>query len=104
MWFTANLLFKSNHPDHPEDEFFWEERVFLRSAETADEARQKGERIGKSQEHEYIAANGDRDRWTFERVESTFAIDSETISDRTDVFSRFLSSSEVESILSPFTE
>ncbi len=104
MWFTVNLLFKSNHPDHPENEFLWEERCFLVRAGTEEEARRKGEEIGRAEEHEYVAASGDRVRWTFERVESTFAINSETLGDQTEVFSRFLSTTEVESILTSFPE
>jgi hypothetical protein len=104
MWFTVNLLFKSNHPEHPENEFLWEERMFLVHAETEEEARREAERIGKAEEHEHVAANRDLVRWTLERIESVCAIDAETIKHGTEVFSRFLSDTEVASISTGFPE
>jgi hypothetical protein len=104
MWFSVNLLFKSVHPDQPQHEFLWEERVFLVQAEDEDQARQEAERIGKAEEHEYLAATGDLVRWTFQQIESISALDSDTLENVTEVFSRFLSSAEVESLLTPFQD
>ena len=100
MWYVVNLLFQSVHPEHPENESLWEERLFLVRAASEDEARSHGEQIGKSEEHEYIAGNGDQVRWTFRQIESISAI--ETLDHGIELFSRFLSNSEVESLLTPF--
>jgi hypothetical protein len=102
MWFAVNLLFESLHPDHPENEFLWEERIVLVRVETEEEARRQGELIGKAEENEYTAANGDLVRWVFRQVESVCAI--ETLEHGAELFSRFLSKQEVESLLSPFKE
>ena len=102
MWFAVSLLFESVHPDHPENEFLWEERVLLVRAETEENARQEGELLGKAEQHEYTAANGDLVRWVFRQVESVSAI--ESLDHGTELFSRFLSKQEVESLLSPFNE
>jgi hypothetical protein len=102
MWFAVNLLFESIHPDHPENEFLWEERIILVRADTEEQARREGERLGKCEEQEYTAATGDLVRWVFRQVESVRAI--ETLDHGTELFSRFLSRQEVESLLSPFKE
>src|SRR5207302_1849043 len=104
MWFSVNLLFKSIHPDHPENESLWEERVFLVQAETEDQARHEGERIGKNEEHEYVAATGDLVRWVFEQIASISPLLADTLGNGTEVFSRFLSSAQVESLWTPFED
>jgi hypothetical protein len=102
MWFAVNLLFESIHPEHPENELLWEERLMLVRAGNEAEARREGERVGKAEEHEYTAANGDLVRWVFRKVESVSAI--ENLDHGAELFSRFLSRREVESLLSPFSE
>src|SRR5437879_5940577 len=102
MWFAVNLLFESVHNDQPSTESLWEERIVLLRAADEPGAQQRGEILGKSEEHEYISATGDQVRWTFRRVERVFAIDEEVLGDGTEVFSRFLHTREVESLLMPF--
>lgn len=102
MWYAVNLLFKSVHPEHPENESLWEERVVLVEAKTEEIARREGENIGKAEEHEYVAANGDLVRWTFHQVERICEIPS--LQHGSELFSRFLNTQEVESLLAPFRE
>src|SRR5438552_18123558 len=104
MWFSVNLLYKSIHPDHPENESLWEERVFLVQAETEDQARQEAERIGKNEEHAYVAANGDLVRWVLVQIASISPLLEDTLGNGTEVFSRFLSSAQVESLSAPFQD
>lgn len=104
MWFTASLLFKSNIPNEPEGQALWEESIVLIRAADEEEARTKAEDIGKHGEHEYLAAAGNQVRWTFERIESIHQILSEYLEHGTEVYSRFLSASEIESLLSHFSE
>src|SRR5713226_6574526 len=102
MWFAVNMFFESVHPDHAEYDPVWEERVVLVRAGSEEEARHEGELLGKAGEHEYIAATGDLVRWVFRQVEKAYTID--TLDHGTELFSRFLSKEEVESLLSPFEE
>jgi hypothetical protein len=102
MWFAVNLLFESTHPGHPESEFLWEERIVLVRADTEEQARHEGELIGKAEEHEYTAATGELVLWVFRRVESVCAIPK--LDHGTELFSRFLSKQEVETLLKPFKE
>jgi hypothetical protein len=100
MWYSVSLLFKSVHLNlPPEQDYLWEESIFLVRAAGKEEAHQAGERIGKEQEHEYVSATGDLVRWTFTRVESVCEILDEQISDGTEVFSRFLDSREITVLL-----
>lgn len=102
MWYAVNLLFKSVHPGHPENESLWEERIVLVRADSEEDARHEGEKIGKSEEVEYVAANCDLVRWTFQQVER--ACEVETLEHGSELFSRFLHEREVESILTPFED
>jgi hypothetical protein len=104
MWFAVNLLFKSVHAGKPEEDSLWEERIILIQAETEAEARQQAELLGKDEEHEYVSATGDLVRWTFQQIERVYPIEAETLENQTEVFSRFLRSSEVESLLTPFKD
>ena len=100
MWYAVDLLFKSVHPENHEQEWLWEERIFLVEAGTEDEARQKGERLGKAEEVEYISATGDLVRWAFQQIERVCPI--ESLEDGSELFSRFLSQAEVESLTAAF--
>ena|SRR5437667_11791642 len=102
MWFAVNLQFKSTHPGHAEHEGLWEECLTLVRAETEEEARREGEHIGKAKEHEYVSAIGDLVRWTFQQIESVSEI--ESLEHGSELFSRFLSQSEVESLSTPFND
>ena len=102
MWFAVDLLCESIHPEQPENEFLWEERIVLVRAENEAEARHEAELIGKAEEHEYTTASGELVRWVFRKVDNVSAI--EKLDHGAELFSRFLSRREVESMLSPFKE
>jgi hypothetical protein len=104
MWFAASLLYKSVHQGQPEDDSLWEENIVLLRAESHDEAQKQAEVLGKAGEHEYLSATGDLVRWTFQAVESMYEILDASPGHGTEVFSRFLRSREVESILTPFKD
>jgi len=104
MWFTASLLFKSNIPNEPDSEALWEESIVLIRAANEEEARIKAEDSGKRREHEYLASAGNPVRWTFERIESVHEILAENLEHGTELFSRFLSFSDVQNLLTPFQD
>src|SRR5262245_27907827 len=105
MSYAVNLLSKSSHEDTTSDnEPLWEESVYLVQADSEEEAKRAGEVIGKTLDVKYTSATGDFVHWTFERVESVYEILDETIGHGTEVFSRFLRTSEVESLLTPFED
>jgi|SRR5437660_6208052 len=104
MWFAVSSFFKCKciHPEHPDDESLWEERIFLIQAETEEGARQEGERICKVEEHEYVSATGDLVQWIFQQVASVSEIYS--LEPGSELFSRFLKKQEVDSLLTNFKE
>ena len=104
MWFTANLFFKSRHPDCSENEFLWESRIVWIEASSKNEALTIAQDIGKNGECEYIAANSDLVKWTFERVERIFQVEVDQLRSGVELFSWFLRESEVKSLLTPFED
>jgi uncharacterized protein DUF4288 len=104
MWFGVNLLFRSIRPDEREDEALWEERVFVLRAPDEAMAHAEAERIGKAEEHDYQAADGGHVRWTFVQVERVYSVPSDSLESGTEVFSRFLRTAEVRSLLTPFED
>ena len=100
MWYAACLLIESSRSP-PGAEPIWEQSIRLIAADSEDEARAKAERLGQSEGTSYLTTAGML-TWTFNRVERVYAIDTDTLTDGTELFSRFLRASEVASLLTPF--
>ncbi len=101
--YSVSLLFKSEHAKKPDTDPLWEERIVLVKANSEEDAKRDGLRIGKQAEHEY-AVIGDTVRWTFVQNERVYQIEDENLKNGTELFSRFLRDSEVKSILTPFED
>ena len=65
---------------------------------------QKAKELGQRSEVSYLGEEADLVKWKFVRVERIFEIDDEKLKDGTEVFSRFLRASEVESMLTSFDD
>lgn len=104
MWFSANLLFSSEHVGQVGVTPLWEERFILLECEDEEAARIKAEFRGKAEEHEYRNGDNHLVRWHFERVERIFLIENPKLEDGTELFSRFLRDSEARSLLTPFAD
>jgi hypothetical protein len=102
MWYAASLLFSSEHVGQPSEAPLWEEQIVIFQAEDDTMARTKAEHRGRSEQHEYPAAENHMIRWRFEGVERIHPIESEHLGDGTEVFSRFLRDTEARSLLTPF--
>jgi hypothetical protein len=101
MWFCVSALSVSEHVnDPPTQQRLWEEHLFLVDAASADEAHTKAEKIARGQECSYESANQSKVSWKFERISKVYKLDGKP-TDGSEVFSRFLKESEVQSILSP---
>jgi hypothetical protein len=103
MWFAANLLFKSVHIPSGKSPPIWEQSIRLIEAETEADARDKAERLGRSEMVSY-QARSDLVIWTFEGVERVYAIEQDHLSDGVELFSRFLRDAEVTSMMTPFED
>jgi hypothetical protein len=102
-WFAASLLFRSIHSGNQcVDGALWEESVRLISAESVEEAQKKAEVLGRDAEVNYAVSENDNVRWIFVQIERIYEIQDEEIVHGSELFSRFLRQSEVESLLKPF--
>jgi hypothetical protein len=102
--FAASLLFRGVSDNCPSEEDVWEESIVLIFAEDKESATQKAEKIGRENEVSYEAMAGNMLAWKFVQIERLYEIMDSEITDGTEVFSRYLKNSEVESILSPFDD
>lgn len=102
MWFTASLLLKAVHINHPVPDPIWEERIVLLEAPNEPAARALAEKLGKEAEHEYYTsrAEDDRLRWTFVNVGKLYPVEQD-LQSGTELFSRFLKDSEIKSMREP---
>jgi len=104
MWFCVSALSVAEHPEGSASskQRLWEEHLFLVSADDALAARARAEDLARGEECSYVAVNGSKVSWKFETISKVYEIP-DTPTDGTEVFSRFLKQSEVESILSPIS-
>jgi hypothetical protein len=103
-WFSASLFFKGEHSRTREEKELWEESICLIHADTENEALKKAIRSGREKEVSYKTCEGDILSWKFVKVERLFVIDEDSLTDGTELFSRFLRSEEAASLLTPFDE
>lgn len=98
-WYAASLMYQACHRP-PREDGLWEERIVLIRAGSQAQALERAERLGPSDEVGYATAAGEV-QWRFVRVERVCAIEAEALVPGTEVFSRFLSAGEAESLGRP---
>jgi hypothetical protein len=101
-WYAASLLFKGVHECASDRGPIWEESVRLIRAGSESQALQKAELLGRSKQVSYPIPGGAL-TWSFQRVERVYPIEAQLV-EGTEVFSRFLRDSEVDSLLTPFED
>jgi hypothetical protein len=101
MWFTINLVFEGVHVGRAAKESVWEERLLLVWADNEDQAQQLGEARGRTDEHEYVSAAGERIHWQYRHVERVFPVEAATLESGATMFSRFFRPAEIRSLLTP---
>jgi hypothetical protein len=104
MWFTANILFKSQCASLSEAQMLWEERFVIFAASEQVNAMEKALHYGKSEEHSYTNERKELVEWKFDGVISLHKLDTQDIHDKLEVFTRFLKFSEVASLKSSFED
>ena len=81
----------------------WEERLVLIEGIDEVDAKAKAEQFGKAAEHSYVSATGKDVDWTFDEVHDVRFVEGK-LEDGQEVYSRFLRSSEIDSLKRPFDE
>lgn len=106
MWYTGNLLFRAVHLNRADPDPVWEESIVLIEARDESEARLLADRMGKDAELEYPVSKAQNDllKWTFVKLQKLYPIEDAILRSGTELFSRFLCQSEVESLLTPFKD
>ena len=103
VFYTAALLFRSLRNGIFLPENLWEESVILVRACSPEDAMEKASKIGQAGETTYTTMDGSELTWEFFKVERVFQVMGD-LADGTEVFSRFLGNSEVESLQTPFED
>ncbi len=104
MWFSVSFLYRSMRTPDGGKEPLWLESIRLLDALSEEDAEAQAKQIARSDEHSYEVDSGATVTWTFVSIERVFQIDSRDLTSGTEVFSRFLRSSEAESLLRPFDD
>ena len=104
LLFAANLLFRSSREGVFDGENLWEESILLVEAPSAAEAEEKAAALALSRQSSYVAMDGAHVAWVFFRVERVFEILDTPLRHGSELFSRHLRHSEVQSLLSPFDD
>lgn len=104
MWFCAALLRVAERNGKRDANSLWEEQfVLVESVDEQQASKLVQERYGHDQAP-YKNNKGDLIAWKFVAIERVYAIEQQTLNNGTEVFSRFLRDSEVQSLLTPFSE
>ncbi len=103
MWYSASLLMKGISPTRKVVDTLWEETIVLIEADSLAEAAAKAQPMALAAESEYVCASGESITWRFDRIERVYEI-GEELCVGTELFSRLLRNSEVDSLLTPFPD
>src|SRR5438045_9543819 len=103
MLCSASLFYRSETPGRDTAEILWEDSIVLIDAISEEVALRKAEEVGKSVEQDYMSATDEHVSWVFVRVERVIAI-GDSLTEGTELFSRFLRACEATSLLTPFED
>jgi hypothetical protein len=97
-WYSARLLLESVVKDDDATETLFEDRVVLLRASSDAEAKAKAHRIGKSQEQEYLNADGAAVRWVFRELLDINPLYDNQLEEGSEVYSQLLDSKELKAV------
>lgn len=109
-WYTVSLLFRANCSSQSNSPALWEERLVLIEAPSAEDAEREGTILGRRGDHEYEVRGRstgeakEKLKWTFDRIERVFLVEDDRLGHGTELFSRYLRDSEIQSLLTPFDD
>lgn len=105
-WYGASVFLESVHSSQEikEVDALWEEVIFLVRAHSEEDAAAIAQEMAKEKEVAYKNAAGGMSEWRVSSVSRVVEIDGEDIGVGTEVFSRFLRRSEVESLRTSFED
>lgn len=101
-WYSASAFYEARHTPAPSTPTLWEEKIFLVQARSNDEALRIAQEVSRENEVSYEVADGSTVGWKFSRIERVIELDFAVVASGSEVFSRFLRASEVESLSTSF--
>jgi len=101
-WYTASILMRSFSSEELEAPY--EENIVLLRTDNEANARERAVYLGRQAEHEYRSISGGDITVRFDTVLTVYEIPDDEIGPDTEVFSRDLRGSEVQSLKTPFKE
>jgi hypothetical protein len=104
MWFCVSLLRVAEKNGQRDEKSLWEERFMLIKSANEQDARSQIEETCSQNQAAYKNNKGELISWKFVTVERVYPIDQDNLTSGTEVFSRFLRSSEAQSLMTPFAE
>jgi len=97
-WFAVRVLLESQHPEEPDVESLFEDRIVLVRADDEDEARRRGEDYGKGEECEYKNTYDKIVRELFREVLDVVDVMADQIGDLTEVYHHYLTPKELKHV------
>jgi len=103
-FFTVAVLFRSLRDGRYLPENLWEESFLLLRATSDEQARTKAASIASAKRLTYRASTGETLTWEFFKISASYELSDDQLADGTEIFSRHLRDSEVQSLLTPFSD
>jgi hypothetical protein len=89
VWFAARLLLESVHPEEPDVEKVFEDRIIVLRARSEDEALEKARKFGKASRQEYKNEYGKTVIWELREILDVVELFDETLEDGSEVTTQF---------------
>ena len=104
MWWSASILMKTTSSSAKPLSAPFEENIVLIKAPDETAAMREAEKIGRQGEHQYTSVTKDDIVVRFDGILSVYQILHEELTSGVELFSRFLRTSEGESLRIPFND
>ena len=101
-YFTVSMFYQSRINGMIHESNLWEEQIVLVRAFSEEDAAKQAINFASTQETSYKNSEGEDVEWRFFKIERIFNTGLAELSGNAEIFSRFLRSSEAESLLTPF--
>jgi len=97
-WFAVRVLFEDQHPEEPDIEPLFEDRIVMIRADNEPEARRRAEEYGRTEEHEYRNVYEKRVVTVFKEILDVVDVTADAIEDLTEVYWQFLTPKQLKHV------
>lgn len=93
-WFAARLLFEARTSENTPIDLYEERIIVVRSEAGADAAEKKARKLGQSQAHGYVAADGSNVEWRFVELLDVVQLNETSLEEGAEVYHHYLTPGE----------